>query len=124
VDTAERPDDGENLAALLSRLLGKRGISQARLAEETGIPLATLNTWVRGKRTPSGASGATALRALAQHLDATPAEFFEAAGRRAPGPLSEEREEKLLQIYRGLSVQGQRSVIQHAETLASMSRAS
>jgi transcriptional regulator with XRE-family HTH domain len=124
VDTAERPDGGEDLAALLKRLLAEKDKSQAWLAAETGIPLATINAWIVGRRTPKGAAGTEALRKLAEVLGSTPKEMFEATGRRAPGPLSQEREEKLLRIYRGLSTEAQRALIQTAEALARVPRAS
>lgn len=122
MDTADRPVSGEDLAALLKRLLAEKEKSQAWLAAETGIPLATINAWIVGRRAPKGAAGTESLRKLAAALGSTPREMFEATGRRAPGPLSQEREEKLLRIYRGLSMEAQRALIQTAEALARVPR--
>lgn len=123
MDTAEQAPV-EDLAALLKRLLAEKDKSQAWLAAETGIPLATINAWVVGRRAPKGASGSESLRKLAVALGATPKAMFEAAGRRAPGPLSREREDKLMQIFRALPVDGQRMLITTGEQLLRMSKAS
>jgi transcriptional regulator with XRE-family HTH domain len=123
VDTAEQAPV-EDLAALLKRILAEKDKSQAWLATETGIPLATVNAWVVGRRAPKGESGTESLRKLAVALGVTPKLMFEAAGRRAPGPLSEEREAKLLRIYRALPVEGQRMLITNGEQLLRMSQAS
>lgn len=122
MDTADRPVRGEDLAALLKRLLAEKDKSQAWLAAETGIPLATINAWIVGRRAPKGTAGTESLRKLAEALGSTPKEMFEATGRRAPGPLSQEREEKLLRIYRALSTEGQRALIQTGEALARVPR--
>lgn len=114
--------EGENLAALIKRSLGDAGRTQSWLAQESGIPLATINAWWTGRRTTGDPDR---LRALAEVLPGvTVAEVFAAGGRRAPAALDEERERKLLRLYRELPVDQQRMLVQQAELLAKMSRAS
>ncbi|WP_441251149.1 helix-turn-helix domain-containing protein [Kitasatospora sp. McL0602] len=115
---------GEDLAALITRALADLGRSQTWLAKETGIPLPTLNAWVRRTRGGDGRIDPERLRGLAAVLPVTVAEVFTAAGRRAPAELDEEREKKLLKLYRGLPVSSQRALIQQAEALARVTRAS
>lgn len=99
-------------------------MSQRDLANRTGIAYSTLNAWVRRARGQGGGIDPDQLRALARGLGVTVAEVFAANGRRAPGDLDQEREAKLLRLYRNLAVDAQRALIQMAETLSRNTRAS
>ncbi|WP_405676842.1 helix-turn-helix domain-containing protein [Streptomyces sp. NBC_01511] len=120
--TTEGPTpDGEDLPALLLRLLAETGRDQKELADATGITYSRLNNWLTRTRGTSRID-AEDLRALAVALQrwgakVTPRQVFAANGRPTPGPAVEERERKLIDIYRSLPVQGQRALIQHAELL-------
>lgn len=116
--------EGEDLAALILRILAERGgLTQKWLAEESGIPYSTLNAWCTRRRGTTGVDP-DVLRVLGKALGVPARVVFEAAGRRVPGPSSEEREVKLLRLYRNLSVEGQRALIQMAEAMDRESRAS
>ncbi|GGJ81652.1 hypothetical protein GCM10011583_11400 [Streptomyces camponoticapitis] len=113
--------NGEDLPALLLRLLAETGREQKELATQTGINYSRLNSWLTRTRGTSRIK-MDDLRLLADALrgwgaDVTPRQMVEASGRPVPGPAVEERERKLLDIYRSLPVQGQRALIQHAELL-------
>lgn len=118
----------EDLAALLTRLLEEVERDQKELADEAGIPYPTLNAWVSRTRGTSRIPPdrlrdiTNALRRLG--ADVTPRLVFEAAGRRIPGPTDKEREEKLLRIFRRMTREGQRALIQTAEAMERGSRAS
>jgi transcriptional regulator with XRE-family HTH domain len=119
------PDDqAEDVAALMKRRLSDLDMTQRRLADVTGIPYSTLNAWATRRRGSGGGIPPEHLRMLARHLKVTVAEMFAANGRRVPGELSAEREARLLTLYRGLSTDGQRALIQTAETLNRGMRAS
>ncbi|TXS36968.1 helix-turn-helix domain-containing protein [Streptomyces sp. OR43] len=126
-DAAEDPaPTGEDLAAILTRLLEETGHTQKELAAQAGIKYPTLNAWVNRTRGTSRID-ADDLRAMVNVLrlwraDVTPAQMFKAAGRRVPGPSSEEREQRLLRLYRDLPTDGQRALIQTAEAMRAASR--
>ncbi|WP_262701989.1 MULTISPECIES: helix-turn-helix domain-containing protein [Streptomyces] len=119
------PTDGEDLAALLTRLLEQTGRTQKDLAEKASVPYPTLNAWLNRTRGMSRVSPDT-LRDISAAINilgadkgvkVTPRQLFEAAGRPVPGPTDEEREQRLLRAYRSLSVEGQRALIQTAEAM-------
>ena len=119
--------EGEDLAALLERLLAKAsGKTQKDLASEAGISYPTLNAWMNRTRGTSRVEPEK-LRAMVEvfrrwGLRATPREFFEAVGRPVPGPSRDEREAKLLRLYRQLPEARQRALIQDAEAMLQVSR--
>ncbi|MER7807864.1 helix-turn-helix transcriptional regulator [Streptomyces sp900116325] len=118
---------GEDLAALLTRLLEEAGRTQKELATEAGIKYPTLNAWLNRTRGTSRIDPDD-LRAMVNtlrlwHVAVTPAQMFRAAGRKVPGPTDEEREQRLLRIYRELPTDSQRALIQTAEAMRSASRA-
>ncbi|MFF1416517.1 helix-turn-helix domain-containing protein [Streptomyces sp. NPDC058280] len=121
-------DPGEDLAALLTRVLEETGREQKQLANEAGISYTRLNSWLTRARGTSRIAPED-LRAMANVLrgwgaSVTPAQLFGAVGRPVPGPADREREERLLSIYRQLSISSQRALIQHAELLLRSARAS
>jgi hypothetical protein len=135
VTTSEQgPDEvrahpGEDLAALLTRLLDQApDKTQKDLALEAGIRYPTLNAWMNRTRGTSRIDP-DALRNLVAAfrkwgVDVTPREMFEATGRPVPGPSGDEREAHLLQIYRQLPVAKQRDLIRDGEAMLRISRAS
>ncbi|MGW7196602.1 helix-turn-helix domain-containing protein [Streptomyces chryseus] len=126
---AEDPaPQGEDLAAILTRLLEETGKNQKDLAAEAGVPYATLNAWMIRTRGTSRVTPET-LRALTEALRkfgarVTPKQIFESAGRQVPGPTDKEREERLLRIYRALPAKSQRALIQSAEAMEAAARVS
>ena len=124
-----RAHQGEDLAALLSRLLDQApGRSQKDLATAAGIPHATVNAWINRSRGTSRIDPEK-LRALRQvfqtwGVSVSMREFFEAVGRPVPGPSDDEREARLLTLYRQLPVEKQRDLVRDAETMLRISRVS
>lgn len=114
----------EDLAALIKRAMDETGMSQSEMAEHSGIPLATLNAWITGRRIPGNTPRAKEqLRALAGVLPGiTVKDLFEAIGQRVPGPLSPDAERRVLERYRSLSPGRQRVVDQLLDTLAAEER--
>jgi transcriptional regulator with XRE-family HTH domain len=122
-DTAamgESSEDSEDLPQLLRRALAEHpDLSQKKLAERSGIPLTTLNSWVKGRRGVGGNINSESLRRLADQLpdEYTPRRVFLAAGRPVPGPQSQAREETLMQRYRKLTEPQQQALIDIADIL-------
>ncbi|MFD3520493.1 helix-turn-helix transcriptional regulator [Streptomyces sp. NPDC058653] len=114
----------ESLSALLERVIDQHGLTQKGLADVSGVPLATLNAWISGRRSPrNSADSKEQLRSLAQHLPGvTVAQLFESIGQQVPGEVSPEAEARTLALYRNLSGGRRRVVDQLVETLASEER--
>lgn len=116
----ERPED---LAQLLARLKAEYGVTEGEIATAIGVGTATVNSWVN--RTRGGKRGVRPanLRALAQaYPKFTEDEIFRAAGRQSPGPLSEEAEARILELYRGLTEEQQRAKEVEMRALNEMNR--
>ncbi|MEV0090383.1 helix-turn-helix domain-containing protein [Streptomyces sp. NPDC050738] len=113
--------EGEDLAALLTRLLEEAGRTQKDLALASGIKYQTLNSWLKRTRGTSRVDPedlrkiTAALRSW--NVTITPKRIFEAAGRAVPGPTDSESERRLVEIYRQLPTRGQKALIQVASTL-------
>lgn len=96
---------GEDFAQLLKRLKDQYRVSDSDIARAISVSVSTVNTWVHRKRSPRD----DAIRALAAAYPAfTEAEMFEAAGRKAPGPLSPDAEQRILELYRALTPEQQK----------------
>ncbi|MEV0176861.1 helix-turn-helix domain-containing protein [Streptomyces sp. NPDC050803] len=117
----------EDLAALLERLLARApGRTQKDLAAEAGISYPTLNAWMNRTRGTSRIDPEK-LRAMVEvfrrwGVRTTPKEFFEAVGRPVPGPSGDEREARLLKLYRQLPESRQRALLKDAEAMLQVSR--
>ncbi|XUL91479.1 helix-turn-helix domain-containing protein [Streptomyces galilaeus] len=116
-----------DLTALLERLLAQvPGKTQKDLASAAGISYPTLNAWMNRTRGTSRIDPEK-LRAMVEvfrgwGVRTTPREFFEAVGRPAPGPSADEREARLLKLYRQLPEARQRALIKDAEAMLQVSR--
>ncbi|MGW2826811.1 helix-turn-helix domain-containing protein [Streptomyces sp. NPDC001443] len=128
------PDAGDDparqdvdLATLLERLLAQApGKTQKDLASEADISYPTLNAWMNRTRGTSRIDPEK-LRAMVEvfrrwGVRTTPKEFFEAVGRPAPGPSGDEREARLLKLYRQLPEARQRALLKDAEAMLQVSR--
>lgn len=94
----------EDLAQLLARLKVEYGVNDSQIATAVGVSASTVNTWVHRKRSPRP----EALHKLAaQYPKFSKAQIFAAAGRKTPGPLSPNREERILELIRGLTAEQQ-----------------
>lgn len=124
----DSPPTGEDLAAILLRLLSETDHTQKELADATGIKYTRLNMWLTGKRGTTRVE-TDELHSLTDALarwgaDVTRKQIFEASGRPVPGRASEEREKRLLKIYRALPDDKQRDVVKYAEAMEAVSRVS
>lgn len=95
---------GEDFAQLLARLRDEYGVNDSQIATATGVSPSTVSTWNHRRRQPRP----DALRALAAaYPKFSEHQIFAAAGRRTPGPLSPSAEERLLELFRGLTAEQQ-----------------
>jgi transcriptional regulator with XRE-family HTH domain len=110
----------EGIAALLKRVMAASGMSQSEIADRSGVPLATLNAWITGRRSPGkGPQMSAKLRKLAEVLPGVSVrEVFEAAGRTIPGELKPDAQQRINELFVSLSAGRQRVALQVLEALA------
>ena len=102
--TTDDAPPGEHFAQLLARLRDEYSVNDSQIATATGVSPSTVSTWNHRRRQPRP----DALRALAEAFPKfSEHEIFAAAGRKTPGPLSPTAEERLLQLFRGLTAEQQ-----------------
>lgn len=120
---ATPPEHAEDLAQLLARLKATYGVTDTAIARRIGVATSTVNSWANrtrgGKRGPSRDK----LHALAEAFPKfTEAEIFAAAGRQSPGPLAPDAEARILELWRGLTVEQQRAKEVELRALNEMNR--
>ncbi|MEU9865527.1 helix-turn-helix transcriptional regulator [Streptomyces sp. NPDC047971] len=99
----------ENLAQLIKRIRDTYNVNESQIARAIGVTPATVNSWTQGRRGTKRGPNPEKLRALAREYPKfTEVEIFAAANRAAPGPLSQDAEEQLLDLFRGLTEEQQR----------------
>jgi HTH-type transcriptional regulator/antitoxin HigA len=74
-ESSEYPTPKVSQAGLLSHLIDARGITQAELARETGVPPSVITNVLKGRRRISQ----TAVVRLARYFHVSPAAFIESA---------------------------------------------
>ncbi|MEU1122171.1 helix-turn-helix transcriptional regulator [Streptomyces sp. NPDC005899] len=103
MDTHEQ-QPAEDLAQLIARLKDTYGVSDSEIARRIGVAPATVNSWVHRKRGGTRGPNKEKLRALAAAFPKfTEAEIFAAAGRAAPGPLSDDARVRILALIEELT---------------------
>ncbi|MGD1219961.1 XRE family transcriptional regulator [Streptomyces krungchingensis] len=113
----------EDLAQLLARLKDTYGVNNSEIARRIGVAPATVNAWVNRQRGTGRGPRRAALQALAEQFPKfTAEEIFAAAGRETPGPLSPESEERILELWRGLTEEQQRAKEVEMRALGEMNR--
>ncbi|MFE6866057.1 helix-turn-helix transcriptional regulator [Kitasatospora sp. NPDC057692] len=108
-------ESGETLPQLIRRVQEQDpSLTQSEIARRAGVSVSAVNTWVNGERVPSRRS----CDKLADALGEPRERVFAAAGRRAPGPLTPDAEERVLELYRRLTAEEQRLIERQLAALA------
>ncbi|MFE2930672.1 helix-turn-helix domain-containing protein [Streptomyces sp. NPDC059278] len=98
----------EDLAQLLARLKDEYSVSESEIARRIDVSPATVNNWIHRKRGTGRGPNREKLRAIAREFPKfSEDEIFAAAGRKTPGPLAPAAEERLLELFRGLTAEQQ-----------------
>lgn len=103
VETEDTPPV-EDFAQVLAALKAEYQVSDSEIARRIDVSPATVNSWVHRKRTPRDDAIARLAAAFPKY---TVKRLSDAAGRKAPGPLSPAAEERLLELFRGLTEEQQ-----------------
>lgn len=118
MDTHERV---ETFAQLIVRIKDTYDVSESEIARRLGVSIAAVNNWVHGRR--ASAQPATLRKIVEEFPKFTAREVFAAAGRRTPGPLSPDQEERLLAYFRNLTEEQQEAKLVEMQALAEHNRA-
>ena len=102
-------DDRQDLADLVTSIKNTHGVTETEIARRIGVSPATVNTWVHRKRTTRGPRRET-LRKLAEAFAISEEKVFAAAGRRMPGPVNSEAEQRLIELFKALTAEQQATV--------------
>lgn len=117
------PERVEDLAQLIVRLKDTYGVSDSEIARRIDVSPATVNAWVHRKRGGQRGPAREKLQALAREFPKfTEAEIFAAAGRKTPGPLSPQAEERVQELYRELTAEQQTIIETQMRALVEMNR--
>lgn len=99
---ADHPD--ENFPQLIARIRAEYGVTEPQIAEAIGVSVSAVNTWTSGKRGLKKGPRTATLEALAAAYPKFSRErIFAAAKRQAPGPLDEDEEARVLEVFRDLT---------------------
>lgn len=112
----------EDLAQLLARLKAERDLSDSEIARRIGVATSTVNAWLHRKRGTGRGPAQKNLEALAREFNLNRDAVFRAAARTSPGPLTPEREARILELYRGLTEEQQRAKEVEMAALNEMNR--
>lgn len=94
----------ESLAQLITAIRDSYSVSLSEIARRIDVSPATVSTWASGKRGTGRGPNRDNLRKLSQQFPAFSEDrIFAAAGRQAPGPLSPDAEQRILELYRELT---------------------
>lgn len=117
------PERVEDFAQLLVRLKDTYTVSDSEIARRIDVSPATVNAWVHRKRGGARGPARDILVAIARAFPKiTEAEIFAAVGRKAPGPLSPDAEERVQELYRELTAEQQSIVETQLRALVEMNR--
>lgn len=101
----------EDLPHLIQWIKDQSGDTDSGIARRIGVAPSTVNAWILARRGQGRGPAPKTLRALAAayaNIGLTEERVFAAVGRRKPGPLSEERNKRLLALLDEMTEEQQR----------------
>lgn len=105
MDADVPPHANEDFAQVLAELRDHYDVTDSEIARRVGISPAAVHNWTHRKAIPRSA----AIKQLSEAFPAFPqARLAAAAGRTAPGPLTPDREARVLELFRQLTTEQQR----------------
>ena len=126
MDHQQGPDQPvEDLAQLIARIKDVYGVTETEIARRIGVHVSTVNSWKHRKRGGGRGPNPDRLRALAEQFPKfTVREVFEASGRKVPGPLSPDAEQRIIELYGQLTAEQQEFTETQMRALAERNRSS
>ncbi|MFI0236385.1 helix-turn-helix domain-containing protein [Streptomyces sp. NPDC016845] len=109
----------EDFAQVLADLMADYEVNGTQVAEAIGVSTSTVNTWLHRKRTPRPEAIA---KLAGRYPRYSVKRLSDAAGRKAPGPVSPDRAQRLLEIFEGLTEEQQEIMEIQARALRESNR--
>lgn len=119
--TSPSPDH-EDLADLITWIMDTTRDSGSAIARKIGVSPAAVSNWHTRKRGTGRGPRTENLRALAAAYNIPEDRVFAAAGRKTPGPLTPDAEERILDLYRKLTEAQQQMTETQMRALADQNR--
>lgn len=95
----------EDFAQLLQRIRSEYGVTDMEIGRRVGVSPSTVHTWTHRKRHPRDEQIKAVAAAFPKFSEE---ELFAAAGRKTPGRLAPDAEERILKLIRGLTAEQQK----------------
>lgn len=113
----------ETLAQLIAAIKASYDVTEPQIAEAIGVSVSAVNTWISGKRGGTRGPRRSSLEALAaEYPNFTRDRIFAAAKRIPPANLDADAEERVLELYRGLTEEQRRMKEVEMRALNEMNR--
>jgi transcriptional regulator with XRE-family HTH domain len=113
----------DDLGALIQRVMDENDWTITTIARRSGLATSTVHAWKAGDRaTGSRGPSPKNLRKLAEGMNVTVAEVFEAAGRRVPGEMTPDDKARFLHVIEALSESDRRVLLSTAEAMLQRDR--
>lgn len=122
MDTTPEPAPPEDLAQLLRRVMVEKSLKQTEIARRTGVSVSIVSAWVNRTRGGKKGPNRQTLERLAGALGEPRDRVFAAAARKVPGPLTPDKEQEVLRVFRELTEDQQSDKILEMEALAERNR--
>lgn len=102
----------DDLSALIRRVQDQRPeLTQSEIARRIGVSVSAVSAWVTRKRGTGRGPNRDTLARLANILGVPERDVYAAAGRRLPGPVGPDREQRILEYFRNLTA-GQQEMVE------------
>lgn len=123
MDSQPGPDQPADLAELIARIKDVYGVTETEIARRIGVSVSTVNTWANRRRGTGRGPNPDKLRRLAEQFPRfTVADIFAAAGRKAPGPLTPDAKQRVLDLFEQLTAEQQEFTETQMRALAERNR--
>jgi transcriptional regulator with XRE-family HTH domain len=113
-------DEQGDLADLITGIKDQHSVNESEIARRIGISPAAVNAWVHRTRGGGRGPNRETLRKLAAEFAIPEQDVFDAVGRKKPGPVHPDAEQRLLELFKSLSAEQQemmeiqlRSLVEH-----------
>lgn len=116
-------EQAPDLADLIRRIMDEHNVTRSGIAARIGSTTSTVSAWTLRKR-GAGSRGPNPdkLRALAEAFGIPEREVFAAAGRKVPGPLSPDKNERVLAVFAELTAEQQAAFEAQMKAVADLNR--
>lgn len=115
-------EQAPDLADLIRRIMDEHDVTQSYIAARIGVSVSAVSSWANRTRGGSRGPNQKTLRALADAFGIPVRDVFAAAGRKVPGPLSPDANERVLAVFAELTAEQQAAFEAQMKAVADLNR--